>query len=77
MTKVVECWTSLVENVDTLSSLVSEKRSEPLSGYTEISIVQLEAQIKSLKTSFAKKQKLISEFDLIASEVKNILVVKC
>ena len=77
MTKVVECWTSLVENVDTLSSLVSEKRSEALSGYTEISIVQLEAQIKSLKTSFAKKQKLISEFDLIASEVKNILVVKC
>ena len=77
MTKVVECWTSLVENVDTLSSLVSEKRSEPLSEYTEISIVQLEAQIKSLKTSFAKKQKLISEFDLIASEVKNILVVKC
>ena len=77
MTKVVECWTSLVENVDTLSSLVSQKRSEPLSGYTEISIVQLEAQIKSLKTSFAKKQKLISEFDLIASEVKNILVVKC
>ena len=76
MTKVVECWTSLVENVDTLSSLVSEKQSEALSGYTEISIVQLEAQIKSLKTSFAEKQKLISEFDF-ASESKNTLVVKC
>ena len=77
MTQVVECWTSLAENVDTLSSLVSEKQSEALSGYTETSIVELETKIKSLKTSYAEKQKLISEFDSLSSEVKNILVVKC
>ena len=79
MTQIVKCWTSLAENVETLSSLVSEKRSEALSGYTELSIVQLGTQIRSLKTSFAEKQKLISEFDSLAPEpdVKNILGVKC
>ena len=47
------------------------------SGYTETSIVELETKIKSLKTSYAEKQKLISEFDSLSSGVKNILVVKC
>ena len=77
MTQVVDCWTSLAENVDTFSSLVSEKQSEALSGYTETSIVELETKIKSLKTSYAEKQKLISDFDSLSSELKNILVVKC
>ena len=77
MTKVVDCWTDLAENVETLSSLVCEKQLETsLSGCTGISIVKLETQIKSLKRSFAEKQKLILDLDSLAPEVKNILVVK-
>ena len=77
MTKVVDCWTDLAENVETLSSLVCEKQHETsLSGCTDISIVKLETQIKSLKRSFAEKQKLILDLDSLAPEVKNILVVK-
>ena len=76
MTRVVECWTDLAENVETLSSLVSEKQPEALGVCTDISIVQLQAQINSLKTSFAEKQKLVLDFHSFAPEVKNILVVK-
>ena len=73
MNKIVECWTNLSENVDTLSSLVYEKQPEALSGCNEISIVKLEAQIKNLKTSFSEKEKLIIDFDSLAPEFKNIL----
>ena len=77
MTKVVECWTDLAENVETLSSLVCDKQHETsLRGCTGISIVKLETQIKSLKKSFAEKQKLILDLDSLAPEVKNVLVVK-
>ena len=76
MTRVVECWTDLAENVETLSSWVSEKKPEALGVCTDISIVQLQAQINSLKTSFAEKQKLVLDFHSFAPEVKNILVVK-
>ena len=76
MTKVVECWTDLAENVETLSSLVCDKQLEALSGCTGISIVKLETQIKSLKRSFNEKQNLILDLDSLAPEVKNILVVK-
>ena len=77
MTKVVECWTDLAENVETLSSLVCDKQHQTsLSGCTGLSIVKLETQIKSLKRSFNEKQNLILDLDSLAPEVKNILDVK-
>ena len=76
MTKVVECWTDLAENIETLSSFVCDKQHETLSGCTGLSIVKLETQIKSLKRSFNEKQNLILDLDSLAPEVKNILDVK-
>lgn len=69
MTTLVECWSELEGNVDTLNSWVSDENDpDPEDGGT-IPIEKLEGQLSELKSIFAAKEKLVGDLDAFGAVV--------